>query len=110
MSHTSTSILPFLAAVIIATVAPSLGVPQDNRKHPWNEIILLKTRKAELPRVVGRPLLENGYVSVYKAEFGKVVVWFAGIKARDGEVCDWKVPLDTVLSFYVSFREGVSIS
>ena len=101
----------FLLCLMITTKPTfSQSSIQTNQKYDWEKIILLVTKKAEVEKFFGKPILEqNGIIGVYQIREGKLLVWYAGAKDA-GLICDWQVTVDTVVTYEVSLSEGLILS
>lgn len=103
--------LMFALTIIIATKSVAAqNAGQTVEKPSWEKITPLVTKQAEVEKLFGNPIFRNGYISSYNSNFGKVAVWYAGVKNSEGQSCQWGVPFDTVLSYTASFSGGLPIS
>lgn len=93
-----------LAVSIIAGPLVALALASTTPAKEWRGITPLRSTRADVERLLGPP--EPGSGSVYVTEGERVSVTYAR------RACDygWRVPLDTVISFFVHPMKPLKLS
>ena len=55
--------------------------------------------RAEIERLLGKPVHGTGYVLSYDTKDDRITIWYGGVKPASKSQCKWNLPKDTVLSF-----------
>jgi hypothetical protein len=102
-----------LIGTLLLCAPSSLVLGQTQISSPeelqWEWIVPLRSVKADVEKVYGNPLLENGYVSAYQTSFGNVTVFYYGSVniQKNGFACN--VPNDSVFAFSVSLAQAIPL-
>lgn len=98
-----------LTIILFIFIAHGMG-QGTKAPYEWEQIIPLVTKKSEVGRLFGKPFLENGYVSAYTTEKGKLTVWYYGARNLETADCKCSISLDTVSSFSMSLFHRMAVS
>ncbi len=73
----------------------------------WRGIVLLKSDKAEVEKLLGKP---KGKSDIYETEKETVTVWYNKGFCKENKKSTWNVKRDTVVGMIVSPKLSVDIS
>jgi len=76
----------------------------------WEKVVPLVTKKAEVENYFDKPYFENGNVSTFKFNLGRILIWYIGAEDSEKTNCKWNVSPDTVQGFSISLPEPIPIS
>ena len=90
--------------LLLATAEPAVA-------KPWRGIVPLRSKRADVRRVFGKPLIGGaGSIELYEKDEGRVQVMYARNQCEQGLPADWgnwKVPRDTVVNISITLRKDL---
>ena len=72
---------------------------QEKERIDWPKIVPLQTTRADVEKMLGKPVKGTGYVWSYDSNDDRITIWYGGVKPAANSPCKWELSKDTVLSF-----------
>ena len=91
-----------------------LGVADATLAKPWRGIVPLRSKRAHVRRVLGKPIIGGtGAIELYEKQEGRIQVTYARKPCEQGLPADWgnwKVARDTVVNISITLREEIPVA
>lgn len=91
-----------------------LGMADATVAKPWRGIVPLRSKRADVRRVLGKPMIGAGAaIELYEKEEGHIQVRYALKPCEQGLPADWgnwKVSPDTVVNISITLHEEVPVA
>jgi hypothetical protein len=91
-----------------------LGVADATVAKPWRGIVPLRSKRADVRRVLGKPMIgAAGAIELYEKKEGHIQVRYARRPCEQGLPADWgnwKVARDTVVNISITLHEEVPVA
>ena len=92
-------------SVVLATTAVI-------RAKPWRGIIPLHSKRADVRRLLGKPLFETRINDTYETPNGRVTIMYARHACEEGLPADWgnwNVPAETVVNIQIALEKAIPL-
>src|SRR5262249_18377592 len=79
---------------------------------PWHGIVPLHSTRAEVRRLLGKPIFETRINDTYEAPEGRVTILYARQPCEENRPADWgnwNVPIETVINIQVTLEKAVPV-
>lgn len=102
-SHRNIKLIPLLGVACALML-----LPQDAAAKPWHGIIPLRSTRADVERILGKPVLNR---DVYDAPDGRAIISYSkGLPCEEGVPGLGNIPGDTVVEIYLSLTGSEKLS
>lgn len=91
-----------------------LGMVDAALAKPWRGIVPLRSKRADVRRVLGKPMIgAGGAIELYEKKEGRIQVTYARKPCEQGLPADWgnwKVSRGTVVNISITLREEIPVA
>src|SRR5438105_4044811 len=82
--------------------------PFTSIAKPWREIIPLRSTRADVERILGKPVMDR---DVYDSTDGRAIISYsAGNPCEEGVPGIGNIPRDTVIEIYITLKDYLPVS
>jgi hypothetical protein len=100
--------------ILFLIVCLLAGIAEPVFAKPWRGIVPLRSRRADVRRVLGKPMIgTDGAIELYEKKEGRIQVRYALKPCEQGLPADWgnwKVTRDTVVNISITLHEEIPIT
>ncbi len=104
---------------LVTTVALTLicwGIftvlPASAHAKAWRGIVPLHSKRADVRRLLGKPIFETRINDTYESSDGRVIIMYARHACEEGLPADWgnwNVPQDTVVNIQIALEKAIPV-